>query len=60
MNEILNENDHNEMMKDIKNQFYINQLKAKISYYNNQSEYFRLKYYHNMIHLIKVLKEVSK
>ncbi len=55
------ENDQiDKMIDQINNQFYINQLKNEISYMNNQIEYFRIKYYPNMILKIKILKEVLK
>ncbi len=53
----MNKNDHDLMMIEIKNQFRINELIRSIKKYNNQSEYFRLKYYSNLIIDLRLLNQ---
>ncbi len=53
----MSKNDHDLMMIEIKNQFRINELIRSIKKYNNQSEYFRLKYYSNLIIDLRLLNQ---
>jgi hypothetical protein len=47
----------NRLLKAVEYQNRIEQLKRDIMFYNSQSEYFRLKYYDNMIHSLRLLKQ---